>query len=166
MTSSPEKGSGTVKQTPDFDRIQAKMQPGVLTLKGFLGNDDRKLADILVADEQTLLRLGISREQIAVRLQDLADRGADLMEQEVTVDERYKIKVRDDRGKIPSPWGDGLFEKGDVEMIDGVTGKSLKWNKLTLRLISVHGFFGGHGSEYRIDPEEVVEILDLKPIGF
>ncbi|NCB38849.1 MAG: hypothetical protein EOM80_08775, partial [Erysipelotrichia bacterium] len=113
-----------MKQTPDFDRVQAKMQPGVLTLKGFLGYDDRKLADILAADEQTLLRFGITGGQIAERLQDLADRGADLMEQEIIVDGRYKIRVRDDRGKIPSPWGDGLFEKGDVDMTDTITGKS------------------------------------------
>ncbi|MDD2999006.1 MAG: hypothetical protein PHV05_08065 [Candidatus Riflebacteria bacterium] len=154
-----------MKQTPDFERVQAKMQPGVLTLKGFLGYDDRKLADILAADEQTLLRFGITAEQIAERLQDLADRGADLMEQEIIVDGRYKIRVRDDRGKIPSPWGDGLFEKGDVDMTDTITGKSLKWNRLTLRLACVHGFFGGYGSEYRIDPEEVIEILGLKPAG-
>jgi len=153
-----------VKQTPELDRIQEKMQPGVLTLKGFLGNDDRKLADIIVTDHQTLLRMRLNAAQIAARLQDLADRGADLMEQEVLVDNRYRIKVRDDRGKIPSPWGDGLFEKGDVDLADQKTGKTLKWNRLTLRLMQEHGFFGGYGSEYRIDPEVVVDILDLVPV--
>lgn len=154
-----------MKQTPELDRVQTKMQPGVLTLKGFLGNDDRKLADILMDDQQSLNRLQITSEQIANRLHKLADLGADLMEQEVLVEKRFRIKVRDDRGKIPSPWADGLFEKGDVDLTDTVTGKTLKWNKLTLRLMSVHGFFGGIGSEYRIDPAEVVEILELKPIS-
>ncbi|OGK08877.1 MAG: hypothetical protein A2W80_06525 [Candidatus Riflebacteria bacterium GWC2_50_8] len=153
-----------MKQTPELDRIQKKMQPGVLTLKGFLGHDDRKLADIIAADCQTLLRLGINAAQITERLQDLADRGADLMEQEILVDSRYLVRVRDDRGKIPSPWGDGLFEKGDVDLVDQKTGKTLKWNRLTLRLISKHGFFGGYGSEYRIDPDVACEILDLKPV--
>ncbi len=150
-----------MKQTPDMDRIQEKMQPGVLTLKGFLGHDDRKLADIIVADEQTLLKLNITAQQIVDRLQDISERGADLMEEELTIDGRYKVRVRDDRGKIPSPWGDGLFEKGDVDLSDSITGKSLKWNKLTLRLVSAHGFFGGKGSEYRIDPEETATLLDL-----
>jgi len=139
------------------------MQPGVLTLKGFLGSDDRKLADILVDDQQSFSRLGITPLQAAERLQQLADLGTDLMEEEIVVENRYRIKVRDDRGKIPSPWGDGLFEKGDVELADNKTGETLKWNRLTLRLMSVHGFCGGIDSEYRLDPEKLVRILELKP---
>lgn len=139
------------------------MQAGVLTLKGFLGSDDRKLADILVADQQSFSRLGITPLQAAERLQQLADSGTDLMEEEILVENRYRIKVRDDRGKIPSPWGDGLFEKGDVELVDNNTGETLKWNKLTLRLMSAHGFCGGVDSEYRLDPEKLIRILDLKP---
>jgi hypothetical protein len=153
-----------VKQTPELDRIQRKMQPGVLTLKGFLGHDDRKLADIIDADRQAMLCMRLDVAQMVEKLQNLADRGADLMEQEVLVDNRYLIKVRDDRGKIASPWGDGLFEKGDVDLVDQKTGKTLKWNRLTLRLIQEHGFFGGYGSEYRIDPEAVREILNLEPV--
>ncbi len=152
-----------MKQTPELDLVQSKMQPGVLTLKGFLGSDDRKLADILVADQQSFSRLGITPLQAAERLQQLADLGADLMEEEILVEQRYRIKVRDDRGKIPSPWGDGLFEKGDVDLIDNSTGETLKWNRLTLRLMSVHGFCGGVDSEYRLDPEKLMRILDLKP---
>ncbi|HNX75100.1 MAG TPA: hypothetical protein PLM07_01750 [Candidatus Rifleibacterium sp.] len=152
-----------MKQTPELDLVQAKMQPGVLTLKGFLGNDDRKLADILAADAQSLGNLGITTTAIAGRLQQLADRGTDLMEEEILVENRYRIKVRDDRGKIPSPWGDGLFEKGDVDLFDTVTGHSLKWNRLTLRLLSAHGFCGGLASEYRLDPQRVQEVLSLPP---
>lgn len=152
-----------MKQTPELDLVQSKMQPGVLTLKGFLGSDDRKLADILVADQQSFSRLGITPLQAAERLQQLADLGTDLMEEEILVENRYRIKVRDDRGKIPSPWGDGLFEKGDVDLTDNNTGETLKWNRLTLRLMSIHGFCGGIDSEYRLDPEKLVRILDLKP---
>lgn len=154
-----------MKQTPELDRIQEKMRPGVLTLKGFLGHDDRKLADIIETDHQTVQRLHLDTARIVACLQDLAERGADLMEQEVLVDGRYLIKVRDDRGKIPSPWDDGLFEKGDVDLVDQKTGKKLKWNRLTLRLLEAHGFFGGYGSEYRIDPDALVEILDPAAIS-
>ncbi len=151
-----------MKQTPELDLVQAKMQPGVLTLNGFLGHDDRKLADIIAADAQVFARTGIKPAQIAERLQVIATRGADLMEEEILVDNRYRVRVRDDRGKIPSPWSDGLFEKGDVDLVDSITGKKLKWNKLTLRLLEAHGFCGGSGSEYRIDPEDAIAILDLK----
>lgn len=153
-----------MKQTPELDLVQEKMRPGVLTLKGFLGHDDRKLADIIETDHQVVRRLQLDVARIAAKLVDLAERGRDLMEQEVLVDDRYLIKVRDDRGKIPSPWSDGLFEKGDVDMRDQKTGKTLKWNSLTLRLMQEHGFFGGYGSEYRIDPAALVEILGLAEI--
>ncbi len=154
-----------MKQTPELDLVQAKMQPGVLTLKGFLGSDDRKLADIIAADQQCFAQLGVTAQQIAEKLQQLADLGNDLMEEEIIVENRYRIKVRDDRGKIPSPWGDGLFEKGDVDLIDNVTGKSLKWNRLTLRLLTAHGFCGGIDSDYRLDPEVATTILELKPVN-
>ena len=32
-----------MKQTPEYDRIQAQMQKGVITLDGFLGDDSRKI---------------------------------------------------------------------------------------------------------------------------
>lgn len=150
-----------MKQTPELDRIQEKMRPGVLTLKGFLGNDSRKLVDILAADNETVRRIGLDKNKLCDKLQDLAERGKDLMEQEVLVDDRYLITVRDDRGKIPSPWGDGLFEKGEVDLHDKISGQKLKWNKLTLKLIRAHSFFGGAGSEYRIDPVQASEILEL-----
>ena len=45
-----------------------------------------------------------------------------LMEEAVQVEGRYQVQVRDDRGRLPSPWGDGTFEKGDVELNDTQTG--------------------------------------------
>ncbi len=149
-----------MKQTPELDRIQQKMKPGVLTLKGFLGTDDRKLSDIIRQDMLTVSKLELDTEEVCNKLQELADKGTDLMEQEVIVNDRYHIRVRDDRGKLPSPWGDGLFEKGDVELFDSKTQIKIKWNKLTLQLIKAHSFFGGKGSEYRINPADLPKLLD------
>lgn len=150
-----------MKQTPELDKIQEKMRPGVLTLKGFLGSDDRKLADIVEADRIAFQNYEISLNEICKRLAELTEKGRDLMEQETLVEDRYLIKVRDDRGKVPSPWGDGLFKKDDVELFDKVTEKRIKWNSLTLKLLEAHGFWGGKGSEYRIEPSDIVKILDI-----
>lgn len=148
-----------MKQTPELDRIQEKMKPGVLTLKGFLGHDDRKLADIIAADQLSLANYNLDIDRVCARLVEITDKGRDLMEEEVLVEDRYRVRVRDDRGKIPSPWNDGLFEKGDVELVDNRSGKKLKWNLLTLRLASAHGFLGGIGSEYRLEPADLSEII-------
>ena len=150
-----------MKQIPELNKIQEKMKPGVLTLKGFLGYDDRKLIDIIEADKIAFKKFGVTTYEVCKRLSELAEKGRDIMEQEILVDNRYLIKVRDDRGKIPSPWGDGLFEKGDVELFDKVTEKKIKWNGLTLKLLEAHDFWGGKGSEYRIEPSDIIKILDL-----
>lgn len=152
-----------MKQSPEFDRVQERMQAGVLTLHGFLGDDDRKLADIIAADGETVGRLGLTHRRIADRLHELGAKGVDIMEREMQVEDRYLVRARDDRGALPSPFGDGAFGKGDIRLRDKRTGRELRWNELTLHMIRAHGFYGGKGSEYRIDPAEAAVLLDLPP---
>lgn len=154
-----------MKQTPKLDRVQERMQPGEIALHGFLGTDERKLVDILKEDAETVSRLGVSHDRIADRLAELQEQGTDLAEREIEVEDRYKVHVRDDRGVLPSPWGDGRFCKGEVTMTDSRTGLSFRWNELTLHMIRAYGFYGGKGSLYRIDPVEAVRALDLSPAG-
>jgi hypothetical protein len=152
-----------MKQTPELDRVQERMQPGVLTLTGYLGTDERKLADILDADARVLAARGVTNEQIASRLAELGEKGRDIAEREVTVEDRYRVRDRDDRGLIPSPWGDGLFTKGDVHLTDTETGAEFRWNGVTIHLIRAHGFYGGRGSDYRIDPATAIDALGIRP---
>jgi hypothetical protein len=153
-----------MKQTPELDRVQEKMQPGEITLDGFLGDDDRKLVDILIDDAETVQARGILHKQIADRLDELAEEGRDIAERELEVEDRYKVRVRDDRGVLPSPWGDGRFSKADVHMDDPVTGLSFRWNRLTTHMIREYGFYGGHGSPYRINPADIIRALELSPM--
>ena len=62
-----------MKQTPLELRITKKMQPGVITLNGFLGNDDRHFHEIIADDEKTLEKLGYTAEQVAERMQYFTD---------------------------------------------------------------------------------------------
>jgi hypothetical protein len=65
-------------------------------------------------------------------------------------------------GRIPSPFqGDGVFEKGDIVVKNAATGEELVLTRLGLALIGKHGFFQGHGSRYRIDPERAAALLGL-----
>lgn len=152
-----------MKQSPELDAVQARMRPGELTLTGFLGEDTRKLVDILQADGEAVHSRGISHSQIADRLAGLAEAGRDIMEREVLVEGRYAVRVRDDRGLIPSPWGDGLFRKGDVEMTDRRSGSVFRWNELTLHMVRAHGFYSGKGAAYRLGPAELIDVLELVP---
>ncbi len=152
-----------MKQTPQLDQVQARMQPGVITLDGFLGADPRKLADILAEDAQTVAERGVTHAQIARRLRALTEAGRDLMEEEVEVEGRYRVTVRDDRGVCPSPWGDGNFGKGDVQLADPQTGRSFRWNELSVHMVEAYGFYSGRGSSYRLDPAELIATLELRP---
>ena len=152
-----------MKQSPELDAVQERMRPGELTLTGFLGEDTRKLVDILQADEEAVHSRGVSHTQIAGRLKELTEAGRDIMEREVLVEDRFAVRVRDDRGLIPSPWGDGLFQKGDVEMTDRRGGRHFRWNELTLHMVRAHGFYSGRGSSYRLDPADLVDTLGLAP---
>ena len=92
-----------MKQTADFDRVQAQMRPGVLTQPGFLGEDARKLADILDADNAAVLRLGLTHRGIAGRLAEFRAAGAGGLGTEVPVAPHFEVRVDGARGVLPCP---------------------------------------------------------------
>lgn len=144
-----------------MDEIERLLRPGELTLSGFLGDDVRPLEEIIGADAQTLADLGLSNEDFAVRMERLTTEGKDLMERPKEVEHRYNIVVRDDRGPMPDPFGGAPKRKGDTILHDGVTGKDLRWNALTIAMIREHGFFSGRGSPYRLEPDLLAKALNL-----
>ena len=58
-----------MKQVPDWQRVQANLRPGAVTLQGFLGDDGRDLVQIIDEDDATVRRLGLTHAQI--QLNDL-----------------------------------------------------------------------------------------------
>jgi len=63
-------------------------------------------------------------------------------------------------GRIPSPFiGDGVFEKGEAELQDESSAQKFYITRLGIHLIEKYGFFQGHGSRYRIEPELVLAWL-------
>ena len=139
--------------------IEKLLEPGELSLDGFLGNDPRSIDEIITADKAEFTRLQISIESIINRLEELEDEGRDIMEREQSVEDRYSIRVRDDRGPMPNPTGGKALRKGDITLKDNRSGKSIRYNDLTLLMLKEFGFCSGKGSDYRLDPEILKEIL-------
>jgi len=138
------------------------MQPGVLSLTGFLGTDRRNLADILEADAREVARLNVTHEQIADRLATLVRCGLDGLETEVVCETDYRVRHHGARGRIPCPWGHlGIYEKGDVHLTRISTGESVIVSELQVHLIRTHGFYQGKGSPYRLEPATLKRLLDL-----
>lgn len=152
-----------MKQTVEMDTYQHNMRPGCITLKGLLGEDGRKLVDILIDDDGEVKRLGTSHEAIASRMQELRDAGLQGLGESITVEDRYEVRVDSVRGKLPCPFEDGVVQKTFIQVRNIELNRAITYTDLHIHMIKEHGFYEGRGSAFRLPPQELVEILDVPP---
>lgn len=153
-----------MKQTADMQIIQDKMQPGKLTAEGFLGTDTRNLRDILLADQETVNRLGVTHEEIARRMQAITDVGKKMTEALLPLSEGYAVQVDEYMGAIPCPFGDNHnADKRNTLVKNLKTGAAVHWTDLSIHMIRAHGFYEGIGSYFRLDPAYLLEFLPILP---
>ena len=153
-----------MKQTPQEKKIYDNFKPGKITKEGFLGDDTRHIHDIIEEDVHTLARLGVTQEQIADRLQYFIEEGKKGLETPVDLGD-FTTQVIWRRGMLPSPFGDPkrLYHKIVATVFNKHLNKELRYTQLNVHMIRDHGFFEGKGSVFRLEPEEVVEVLEIKP---
>jgi hypothetical protein len=155
-----------VKQSPELSIAQTNMRPGVITLHGFLGPDDRNLIDILTEDDGEVNRLGFSHEQIALRMEELRDQGKRGLGEFIKVEPHFQVRVETVRGKLPSPFGGaGLHRKTNTIVRNDAVDREITYTDLQIHLISNNGFYQGKGSTYRLRPADIVDILEIQPTG-
>lgn len=149
-----------MKQTPEEKRVQNRMQPGELTLEGFLGNDTRHYHEIIEEDENTLKRLGITHIQIADKLQELTDSAFECYDGFLRLENDVTVEYISVRGKLPSPFtGEKPAAKGVIRYFDPHLNIRLNWTPLNIQMIRNHGFFEGKGSANRLDPVLLYEVF-------
>lgn len=143
----------------NFDERAAyeKMKAGVLTSTGFLGSDTRPLSDIIEADEELFRALGLDFDLVADRLESLARKGSEGLGEPITVEGQYLVKSDEARGKLPCPYGDGLYHKNSVSVRKGED--TVIYSDLSLHLLRVHHFCQGQGSPFRLDPVVLKRLL-------
>ncbi len=140
------------------------MAPGVITLEGFLGTDDRHLVDIIIEDEAVVQRLDASHESIAARMRELRDAGAAGLGEYITVEPGIVVQVYSVRGKLPCPFEDpGLHSKTTTTVKNEKLGLEVSFSDLHIHLIGEHGFYEGKGFPFRLDPVKLVEVLEVEP---
>jgi hypothetical protein len=149
-----------MKQTPEMDRIQRDMQPGVICRDGFLGNDTRKLVEILIEDDAEVKRLGTTHEDIANRMRDLRDAGMKGLGEFVTVPPHFEVRVDSVRGKLPCPFGHpGVIPKTNTTVKNLESGEEITYTDLNIHMIGSHGFYEGKGACFRLEPVDLLRIL-------
>ena len=134
-----------------------RMAAGVITSAGFLGADGRSLADIIEADEEQFRALGLEFDGVSDALERLARRGSEGLGEPITIDGRWVVKSDEARGKLPCPYGDGIFHKNSVSVERDAF--RIIFSDLSLHLLRVHHFCQGVGSPFRLEPAVLKAIL-------
>jgi hypothetical protein len=151
--------------SPEYAKAQENMKPGEITSEGFLGDDERPIVEIIEADEEMMTHLGITFENAVERMRHLMSEGRKGLEEPVTVDGTWIVRVSEARGFLASPFEDGIFRKvnADVELApDGKqTGDRIIYTDLSLHLMEKYHFLQGKGSPFRLEPEKLKKVLQL-----
>ena len=150
-----------MKLSPFYKEAQEKMAPGIITQTGFLGDDKRSLIEIIQADEQEFGFLSLDWDFVAKRLNDLLIEGLKGLGEYRTIDEKWLVKVDNTRGKLPSPFKDGLFLKRAVTVKNISKNINIIFSDLSIHLLKDHHFLQGRGSLFRLEPKIIKSILEL-----
>ncbi|MFA7256344.1 MAG: hypothetical protein WC047_02050 [Kiritimatiellales bacterium] len=149
-----------MKENPASQSIRNRLEPGHISVEGFLGDDKRPLADIIAADTAKVEAAGLTVEELGKFLEDIhiaADGG---WESRISVFDG-KITVRSDEtlGQIPCPFACGAHcHKAVVGVKDAEGNDLLNFTPLAAHLIRAHGFFEGEGAPCRIAPDKLIEL--------
>lgn len=145
-----------MKLTPKEMEIQKRLEPGVITLDGFLGHDTRHYHEIIEEDKAMIEKLGTTCQEIADKMQCFTDMAFECYDSALIVDDEYSVEYVSERGKIISPFPEkGTFPKGEIFFKNLKNQIEVKWTPLNIHLIGKYCFFEGKGSKHRIEPIKV-----------
>lgn len=146
----------------DLDAIERTMRQAGAAHNGFLGQDERDLADILQADDAAARRRGLTHARVAQRMLALRQAGWKGLGDTLSVPPHFEVHVDSARGTLPCPFGDqDSTAKVNTTVRNLKSGKSITFTDMNIHLIAAHGFYEGHGSQFRLDPEQLIDTLEI-----
>jgi len=149
-----------MKKSPQLERLEQTLRSSRLSARGFLGEDNRSLWEILDTDAREVAALKYTMKQIAARMQEITVAARKGLGDWVEVGQNLRAWATDARGIIACPWPHAFRADKTVITAERTdSGKSIQWADLNVHLIAEHGFFQGKGSAFRLEPRELVEII-------
>jgi hypothetical protein len=147
-----------MKHNPAEKTVRDRLEPGALSIEGFLGHDDRPLADIIAADIGAVEAEGLTIEELGSFLEGLHTAADSGLESRVPMfGGRIYVRVEETMGQIPCPFPCGEHcHKAVIEVSNNKEEVIFRFTPLDAHLIRKHGFFEGKGSTYRITPAELI----------
>lgn len=146
-----------MKESPENQKLEQLLRLSRLVSGGFMGSDTRSISEVIDADSTELTRLGFTKEQLAGRMQQITKLAIPGLGTWVRVDDTKEVSVQEAKGSLVCPWPHpGRYAKRITTIRDVQSSESIQWSDLNIHLIGQHGFFGGRGSMFRIEPGALV----------
>lgn len=139
--------------------LEDRMKPSSYSQAGFLGEDE-SLIDVLAEDNDTVLEMGLTHQQLADFLHKF-DGAPNSMSGVLGItfnDIRFGHFASQTQSPQDSPFHDGTESRTDHTIINLETGAMLNYSGLLPQMIHRYGFYEGKGTHYRIDPKKIAEV--------
>lgn len=142
-----------------MDQLTNDLGPGRFSGEGFLGTDQRPPERIIAEDERELADLGITAPALAERLKELTVAALSALGGEISTG-GLRLRSVEGFGWLACPFHDpGLHSKAVLWATHAETGETLAWSALSVHLAACHGFLGGRGSPFRLEPAAIKRLL-------
>jgi len=149
-----------MKESPNNQKLERLLRSSILVAGGFMGSETRNFTEVIDADSAELARLRFTNEQLAERMRQITKSAIAGLGAWVRIDGNKEAAVQEAKGSLVCPWPHaGRYAKRITTLRDVRTGESIRWSDLNTHMIGEHGFFGGKGSMFRIEPGEIVRII-------
>ena len=154
--------------------VEARMRPGNYSQSGFLGHNE-SLVEVLQNDARELAELGVEASELSAALGRLLET-AIVARRSVTRVGHHDVRIRQYKGfqicpfapepfENPCPGGGTKLGSIDWEIRNNRRSFRLSGPGLIVHLISIHSFFEGLESPYRVAPRALAELLELGPFA-
>ena len=149
-----------MKQSPDMQRLEEILRSTELAAGSFMGDDPRRVTEVIEADAAELFKLDVTIERLVARMKEVTAAAEKGLGNWVTIEGGLEAQLDEARGLIPCPWphAERFFKRVTTVRRAG-SSRIVRWSDLNIHMIAAHTFFEGKGSAFRIEPAEIVEIL-------
>ena len=137
------------------------MDPGAWTKDGFLGDDPLGI-DRIDSDRALLAQFDVCADELGSVLEELWNRARKYGSEDYKPVPDVTVRIDEARGRMPCPFGHpGLYRKGLMTVT--TPDIRLTISPLSIHMIKAHEFFGGRGSPFRLEPNQVVTLIRALP---
>jgi len=153
-----------------ISELEELMRPGQQDERssqlGFLGKDER-LVEILVSDNEFVKSKGLTHRELAIPVLQIcqhaiAKRGSTAQAVEIEHGGvRWRVQLVESKGFQYSPFDDKTKTNIDYAITNLDNKKMLKFSGLVPIMIERYGFYEGHGTPYRVEPADLIDLLGL-----